>query len=294
MREIVPHLWFDRSARDAVTLYMSAFGNSEIVSSGSLSDTPSGTVEIVVLDLAGQRFQLLFAGSEFKFTPAVSFLASCATEQEAELLWQRLSDGGQVLMPFSAYPFSKLYGWAQDRYGLSWQIMLVTGRDIEQRITPFLMFTGGNAGKAEEAMRFYTSLFPDSGIGHIARYGADREPDKDGTVMFGSFTLADQQFAAMDSAHPHGFGFNEAISFMVSCEDQAEIDGYWNGLAADPNAGQCGWLKDRYGLSWQIVPAAMREMMSRGSREQIARVTQAFLRMKKFDLAALQRAYDGK
>lgn len=112
-------------------------------------------------------------------------------------------------------------------------------------------------------------------------------------MTFGSFTLANQQFAAMDSAHPHGFGFNEAISFMVSCENQAEIDGYWNGLAADPNAGQCGWLKDRYGLSWQIVPAAMHEMMSRGSREQIARVTQAFLKMKKFDLAALQRAYDG-
>jgi predicted 3-demethylubiquinone-9 3-methyltransferase (glyoxalase superfamily) len=294
MQKIVPHLWFDRRARDAVTLYMSAFGNSEIVSSGALSDTPSGTVEIVVLDLAGQQFQLLFAGSEFKFTPAISFLAACTTEQETELLWQRLSDGGQVLMPFSAYPFSKRYGWTQDRYGLSWQVMWVTGRDIKQRITPFLMFTGGNVGKAEEAMRFYTSLFPDSRIGDIARYGADRQPDKQDTVMFGRFTLAGQQFAAMDSAHPHGFAFNEAISFMVSCENQAEIDGYWNGLAVDPDAGQCGWLKDRYGLSWQIVPAAMREMMSRGSREQIARVTNAFLQMKKFDLATLERAYDGR
>src|SRR5215469_5487537 len=104
MQKIVPHLWFDRGAREAVTLYMSAFGNSEIISGGSLTDTPSGTVEIVVLDIAGQKFQLLFAGPEFKFTPAVSFLAACATEQETELLWQRLADGGQVLMPFSAYP----------------------------------------------------------------------------------------------------------------------------------------------------------------------------------------------
>jgi predicted 3-demethylubiquinone-9 3-methyltransferase (glyoxalase superfamily) len=196
-------------------------------------------------------------------------------------------------MPLGAYPFSKLYGWTQDRYGLSWQVMFVTGRDISQKITPFLMFTGGNAGKAEEAMQFYASLFPDSGIGHIARYGSDREPDKESTLMFGSFKLAGQQFAAMDSAHPHGFGFNEAISFMVSCENQTEIDNYWNALAADPTAGQCGWIKDRYGLSWQIVPAAMREMMAKGSREQIARVTKAFLKMKKFDLATLQRAYEG-
>ncbi len=294
MQKITPHLWFDRSARDAVTLYMSAFGNSEIISSGSLSDTPSGKVEIVVLDLAGQEFQLLFAGPEFKFTPAISFLASCATENETGLLWQRLADGGQVLMPFSAYPFSKLYGWTQDRYGLSWQVMLVTGREIKQRITPMLMFTGANAGKAGEAMQFYASVFPDSGIGHVARYGADRQPDKEGTVMFGSFTLAGVQFAAMDSAHPHAFGFNEATSFVVSCENQTEIDNYWNALAADPNAGRCGWVKDRYGLSWQIVPAAMREMMTQGSREQIARVTQAFLKMKKFDLAALQRAYEGR
>lgn len=294
MQKIVPHLWFDRSARDAVTLYMSAFGNSEIIGSGRLSDTPSGSVEIVVLNLSGQEFQLLFAGPEFKFTPAVSFLVSFATEQETALAWQKLSDGGQVLMPFSAYPFSKLYGWVQDRYGLSWQVMLVTGRDIKQKITPMLMFTGGNAGKAEEAMRFYASLFPESGIGHIARYGADRQPDQEGTVMFGSFALAGEQFAAMDSAHPHGFGFNEAISFMVTCDNQAEIDAYWNGLAADPNAGQCGWLKDHYGLSWQIVPSAMREMMAHGSREQIARVTKAFLQMKKFDLATLQQAYEGK
>lgn len=294
MQGIVPHLWFDRSARDAVTLYMSAFGNSEIISEGSLSDTPSGSVEIVALDLAGQEFQLLFAGPEFKFTPAVSFLVSCETENDARLLWQTLADGGKLLMPFGAYPFSKLYGWTQDRYGLSWQVMLTTGHDIEQKITPMLMFTGGNAGNAEAAMRFYTSLFPDSGIGHIARYGAGREPDKDGTVMFGSFKLAGGQFAAMDSAHPHGFGFNEAVSFMVLCENQTEIDSYWNALAADPNAGQCGWIKDRYGLSWQIVPVAMREMMARGSREQIARVTKAFLQMKKFDLPALQRAYEGK
>ena len=97
----------------------------------------------------------------------------------------------------------------------------------------------------------------------------------------------------MDSAREHDFGFNEAISFIVSCETQEEIDHYWESLSADPEAEQCGWLKDRFGLSWQVVPSAMDEMLGNGTKEQIARVTEAFLQMKKFDIAELQRAYEG-
>jgi predicted 3-demethylubiquinone-9 3-methyltransferase (glyoxalase superfamily) len=98
----------------------------------------------------------------------------------------------------------------------------------------------------------------------------------------------------MDSARDHHFAFNEAISFLVPCETQAEIDYYWEKLSADPKAEQCGWLKDKFGLSWQIWPTAIGEMMKNGTREQIDRITQAFLPMKKFDLATLQRAYAGK
>ena len=97
----------------------------------------------------------------------------------------------------------------------------------------------------------------------------------------------------MDSAYEHNFAFNEAISFLVSCDTQAEIDRYWKALSAVPEAEQCGWLKDKYGLSWQIVPTLMNEMMSKGSGEQIARVTEAFLKMKKFDIESLKRAYEG-
>ena len=112
--------------------------------------------------------------------------------------------------------------------------------------------------------------------------------------MFTDFMLEGQWFAAMDSARMHDFAFSEAISFIVHCEDQAEIDYYWEKLSAVPESEQCGWLKDKYGLSWQIVPTAMDEMMSKGTPEQINRVTQSFLQMKKFDLATLQKAYDGK
>jgi predicted 3-demethylubiquinone-9 3-methyltransferase (glyoxalase superfamily) len=156
-----------------------------------------------------------------------------------------------------------------------------------------LLFVGENCGKAEEAIDFYRSVFQDARLGSLARYGAGQEPDKEGTVMFADFKLEDHWFVAMDSALDHDFSFNEAISFIVNCDDQQEIDHYWESLSAVPEAEQCGWLKDRYGVSWQIVPSAMDEMMGSGTPEQIARVTQAFLKMKKFDLSALQRAYDG-
>ena len=112
--------------------------------------------------------------------------------------------------------------------------------------------------------------------------------------MFTDFQLENQWFAAMDSAHEHTFMFNEAISLMVSCEDQAEIDYFWDKLSAVPEAEQCGWLKDRFGVSWQITSRQMNEMLSKGTPEQVNRVTQAFLPMKKFDVAKLQAAYEGK
>jgi predicted 3-demethylubiquinone-9 3-methyltransferase (glyoxalase superfamily) len=149
------------------------------------------------------------------------------------------------------------------------------------------------SGKAEEAINFYLSVFKNSKQGLIARYPKGMELDKEGTVMFADFMLENQWFAAMDSAHEHNFSFNEAISFMVSCDTQKEIDDYWEKLSAVPEAEQCGWLKDKYGVSWTIVPTAMDEMMSKGTREQIDRLTQAFLPMKKLDIAKLNRAYEG-
>jgi len=210
-------------------------------------------------------------------------------------LWEQLSEGGTALMPLDAYPFSQRYGWIQDRYGLSWQLMLTNPAGEERPfIIPSLMFTGNNAGRAEEAIEFYGAVFTGSRRGVTARYPKGMEPDREGTLMFADFALRGTWLAAMDSARDHPFTFNEAISLLVPCETQAEIDYYWEQLSADPQAEQCGWLKDRFGLSWQIWPVAIGEMMRNGTREQIDRLTQAFLPMKKFDLAALQRAYTGK
>ncbi|MGH9460072.1 MAG: VOC family protein [Vicinamibacteria bacterium] len=300
-QKITPFLWFDKEAREAAKRYTSLFSatfdstqeKSRIKNESMLDDTPSGTVEIVTVDLLGEEFTLMSAGPLFKFTPAVSFLVACKKKAEVDSLWEELSEDGTTLMELDEYPFSQRYGWVQDRYGLSWQVMFMGDRKIEQRIIPTLMFVGKQCGKAEEAVRFFASVFRNAKVGDILRYGKGEDPDKEGTVRHVGFTLEGQGFAAMDSAHEHNFTFNEAISLVVNCKNQDEIDYYWGKLSADPKAEQCGWLKDRYGLSWQIVPTVMEEMLKDQDKKKVARVTEAFLKMKKFDIQELMNAYQG-
>jgi predicted 3-demethylubiquinone-9 3-methyltransferase (glyoxalase superfamily) len=292
MRKLSPHLWYDKEAKEAATFYTEAFANARIKNTIAIHDTPSGSVDIVDMEIEGLDFSLISAGPLFRFNPAVSFQVAVKTKDEAAALWGRLSAGGSALMEFGAYPFSEAFGWTADRYGLSWQVMYQGDRPIRQVVTPMLMFVGAQCGKAEEAIRFYASVFRDSAVGDIMRYGAGG-PDAESTVQLAAFTLEGTDFAAMDSALSHNFAFNEAISFVVRCANQREIDYYWARLSADPKAEQCGWLKDRFGVSWQVVPAAMDAMMASGDRAAISRVTQAFLAMKKFDLAALEKAYQG-
>ncbi len=294
MQKITPFLWFDKEAEEAARLYASLFKGSRIKSTSALEDTPSGTVGLVSVELMGHDFRFMSAGPLFKFNPSVSFLVCSKTREEVDAQWRGLSAGGTPLMELDAYPFSERYGWIQDRFGLSWQLMFVGERGITQNITPTLMFVGKQCGKAEEAINFYGSVFGGAKTGHVMRYGKGEEPDREGTIKHAVFSVAGREFAAMDSAHPHNFTFNEAISFMVHCDNQKEIDYYWEKLSADPKAEQCGWIKDRFGLSWQIVPVILDEMFGRGDKTQVARVTGAFLKMKKFDIETLKRAYEGK
>lgn len=160
-----------------------------------------------------------------------------------------------------------------------------------QKITPSLWFID----KCEEAMNYYVSVFPDSKIVSIKYYpeGVTEGPMKgmEGKVLTGIFQLAGQRFLALDGGPI--FKFNEAISFTVDCETQEEVDHYWEKLSAVPEAEQCGWCKDKYGVSWQIVPTILGEFMSDRDEEKVARVTAAFLKMKKFDIGKLKDAYEG-
>ncbi len=301
MQKITPHLWFDKEAKEAAEFYTSLFPDSKVTNITTLHDTPSGDADIVSFDLWGSSFIAISAGPYFKLNPSISLLVNVDPSQDKDAktridaVWAKLVDGGQVLMPLDTYPFSERYGWVQDKYGMSWQLML-TKPEGEPRpaIIPFFLFAGKVYGKAEEATDFYLSVFKNAKRGTIARYGAGQDPDREGNIMFTDFMLEGKWFAAMESAHEHTFVFSEAFSLMVNCENQKEIDYYWEKLSAVPEAEQCGWLKDKYGVSWQIVPKEMNEMMSKGSREQIDRVTQAFLPMKKFDIAKLKKAFEGK
>lgn len=302
MQKIVPHLWYDKEAKEAAEFYTSIFPNSKVTNVTTIHNTPSGDADIVSFNILGYSFMAISAGPFFKLNPSISFMVNFDPSKDKDAkkkmdeVWEKLMDGGKALMPLDKYPFSEHYGWVQDKYGLSWQL-IYTNPDGDDRpiIVPSLLFVTDTCDKAEEATDFYLSVFKNAKRGAIARYPAGMEPNKEGAIMFTDFTLEDQWFAAMDgSADMHDFNFNEAVSLIVNCENQKEIDYFWEKLSAVPESEQCGWLKDKYGVSWQIVPKEMNEMMGKGTPEQIDRITQAFLPMKKFDIAKLKKAYEGK
>lgn len=293
MQKITPHIWFDTEAKEATALYISLFADSKIKNVTTLHNTPSGDSDIVSFTLAGQDFMAISAGPYFKLNPAVSLFVVFDNEEEIDKVWNTLIEGGKALMPYDTYPWAKKYGWLQDKYGLSWQLSMSENHQMGQKITPSFMFTQDKSGKAKEAIEYYMSVFPDSHTEMIVPYEKG-DGDTEGFIKHARFSLAGQNFIAMDSSGPHEFIFNEAISFIVHCDTQEEIDMYWEKLSSVPESEQCGWCKDQFGVSWQIVPTAMNKMMASGDAEKIGRVTQAFLKMKKFDIAELQKAFDGE
>lgn len=300
MQKIVPHLWFDKEAKEAARFYASVFPDSRVTRESVLAGTPSGDCDVVSFEVMGLPLMAISAGPYFKLNPSISFMVNFDPSKDEDAkanldrIWAKLSEGGTALMPLDKYPFSEWYGWIQDRYGVSWQLIL-TNPNGEERpaMIPSFLFTNEVSGKAKEATDFYISLFKDSKRGALAIYPEDTPVQKKGDVMFTDFTLANQWFVAMDGGNVHPFGFNEAVSLLIKCDTQEEIDYFWGKLSAVPEAEQCGWLKDRYGVSWQVVPSRMDEMMATGTPEQAKRVTEAFLSMKKFDLAALEKAFAG-
>lgn len=294
MQRIIPHLWYDREAREAAEFYIGLFENSRLTNVALLEDTPSGDAQTVSFELAGQPFLAISAGPHFEFNPSISLMVACDSVEEVDTKWRALSEGGTELMALGEYPFSKRYGWIQDGYGLSWQLMLSNDGHPARKITPDLLFTQNVCGKAEEAVRFYVEVFENSGVGLISKYAEGEAQVSEAKVNYASFNLDGVGFVAMDHGYGGDFTFSEAFSLVVQCRDQREIDYYWDKLSAVPEAEQCGWVKDKFGVSWQILPHNMAEFFLGGSREETQRVTEAFLKMKKFDLEALERARLGR
>jgi len=297
MHKIVPCLWFDQQAVEAARFYASVFPKSKVgrksyydEESSKPSGMKPGTVLTVSMTLMGQDFMAMNGGPVFKFSEAVSFFVHCRTAREVDRIFKKLSHKGEIMMPLGSYPFSERYAFFKDRFGVAWQVMLSKDKP---HITPCLLFVGKSLGKAEAAARYYAAVFKRSRIRTMSLYkkGEDGKP---GTVKFSSFLIEGQEFAAMDGAGPHKFAFNESISFVVNCKTQAEVDYYWKKLTKGGKVVQCGWLKDRFGVSWQVVPTILDEMLMDKDPEKALRVMAAMLKMKKIDIAALKKAYEGK
>jgi predicted 3-demethylubiquinone-9 3-methyltransferase (glyoxalase superfamily) len=291
MQKITPFLWFDTQAEEAARLYTSLFKNAKIGAIRRYGDAgpgPKGAVMTLTFELEGTSFMALNGGPLYTFTPSLSLFASFTTAQEIDAAWKKLTEGGKVLMELQKYPFSEKFGWVSDRFGLSWQLNL---GGPSTRVTPFFMFVGKQHGRTEEAMKFWGSLFRDSKIEQVERYAAG-EPGAMGAVKHARFTLAGQQFMAMESNAEHAFSFTPGFSLYVDCRTQEEVDELWEKLSAGGSNGQCGWLEDRYGVSWQVVPSALGELLGDPDPARAQRVMQAMLKMKKLVIRELQEARD--
>jgi predicted 3-demethylubiquinone-9 3-methyltransferase (glyoxalase superfamily) len=261
-------------------------------SAGNPAGRPPGSVLTAELELAGLRFTLLNGGPQFRPNPTISFFVHVDAPADADRLFGALAEGGKVMMPLDAYPWSDRYGWAEDRFGVSWQVMSGHRPPGGSTLAPCFMFSGRQHGRAETAMRTYAGIFPGGRIVDLSRYEAGEGPV--GTVKHGRFLAAGLDLVAMDSHVAHGVTFDEGMSLQVICEDQAAVDRYWNALSAGGSQAPCGWLKDRFGVSWQVVPAQVARWLTGGDAAARDRVFAAILPMKKLDVAALERAYAGR
>jgi predicted 3-demethylubiquinone-9 3-methyltransferase (glyoxalase superfamily) len=292
MQRIVPNLWLDHAAAEAADFYTSVFPGGKVIETvhyptEGLPDFQAdmaGDVLTVEFELGGYRLIGINADATFRPNPSVSFFVNFDPSVDPDArrhldeLWAALSEGGKVLMELQEYPFSPHYGWVEDRYGVSWQLML-TDPDGDPRpfIIPSIMFGHTALGRAAEAMDYYTSVFGGR-LGTVFPYPAEAGPMA-GQVMFGEFQALDQWFATMDAAD-QDFTFTCGVSLMVYCHGQEELDRWWSQLSAVPDAEQCGWCADKFGLSWQLVPDNLDELMSKpGAFEKL-------MQMGKIEIAA--------
>jgi len=290
MKTLQPYLWFDDQAEAAADFYVKSIPDSRIVSvsryheSGSeVSGMPAESVMSVSFELGGLSFVALNGGPIYSFSPAVSFFVNCASADEVDRVWNVLSEGGQVMMELGAYPFSTRYGWVTDRFGVGWQVMLSPSA---QRVVPCLLFTKDSYGKGQAAIDTYTWLIPDSRV-------VREELQSDGTVLHATLELNGTSLAVMENDEGHEFGFTPATSFLLACESQEELDRVYCGLSDGGETMPCGWLTDRFGVTWQVVPASMFDLLQDEDPVRSERAMKAMLSMTKIDLAAIERAFQG-
>lgn len=274
---VYPCLWFDNNTREAVDFYISIFSGGKILSSNPM---------VTTFELRGSGFMALNGGPMYKMTQAVSYTVYCESEGEIRRLFSLLSKDGEVFFQLDKYYWSPLYAWVKDKFGVSWQLD-TSETERSQKIVPTLLFVNQKNARVKEALDYYNRIFPDSGT----FFEAPHSPESgmpDGALLFAQFRLKGKVFNAMSSTMPHDYDFTPGNSFVVECQTQEEIDYFWESLGKDGKYSMCGWLEDKFGVSWQIIPAELPEMLS--DPEKTQRVSAAFLNMQKLDLKILRNA----
>ncbi|WP_336658567.1 VOC family protein [Leucobacter sp. USHLN153] len=277
---IVPNIWCQGNAEEVGRFYSEVLPDTTSEVAARYPETGlldfqqdfAGLPLMVTVTVRDFRLSLINAGQEFAPNPAISFFLMFGpvgfggpegAREALDRVWAGLADGGEVLMPLQQYPFSERYGWVQDRFGVSWQLGLFDEDGADPPfVMPALLFGGPAQNRAVEARAKYAAVFGDDfEAGDAFPYGEQTGPATPDALMYSEFRIKGVPFTAMDSGVEQDFSFTSGVSLEVHCADQAEIDRLWEGLSAAPEAEQCGWLADEFGVSWQIVPANMGELM---------------------------------
>ena len=277
--KITPCLWYNGQAKEAATLYCSVFVNARITAQSPI---------VTAIEVNGQSVTLLDGGPMYKPNPSISFYYICDNDEQIDRIWKAFTKEGTVLMGLDKYPWSEKYGWVTDKFGVSWQLAMGKLSDVGQRITPCMMFTGEQYGRVDEAIAHYSSVFKNAKVDGVLRYGKGQSPDQEGKVQHAQMKLDNQTIMLMESAAPHNFTFSEGVSLTIHCEDQDEIDYYWNRLTESGEESMCGWLKDKFGVSWQIIPVVLSKIMS--DPKKAGKAAQAFMSMRKLNIEQIVAA----
>lgn len=282
MQTIIPHLWYDTEAKEAVAFYVELFGG-KIDWTYTITDTPSGDSDLIQFQLGDMTLAAISAGPYFKLNESMSLMVNVASKDEVTRLYQALSEGGRVLMPLGEYPFSPYYVWLEDRFGLSWQLSYTPDLDKPYQFDICLLFSQEQVGLAQPMLDYYKDKLPQASVGQLSYYGEGEAAVETAKLNYAELLVAGQKMIVMD----HGYGgeasFNEAFSLMVYVDSQDELNFYYDLLSAVPEAEMCGWVKDQFGISWQIVPRMLMEAYDTASPETVKAVNDAVLQMRRLD-----------
>lgn len=292
--KIIPCLWFSDEVEEATNFYISLFENSQIngydryTKAGfKFHQKHEGSIASIDFELSGQKFVAINGGPIFHFSEAMSFYVYCETDEKFEALNEKLIKGGKVLMEKDKYFWSEKYTFLKDKFGLYWQLD-VNKINSAQKIVPSLLFVNRKFSLLKEAFKFYTSIFQNSKQLYNFPY-PPTEGIPEGTLLFSQISLNGYLINGMSSNYEHNFDFNEAISFMVMCDSQEEIDYYWEKLLNGGVAQRCGWLKDKFGVSWQILPAELSKLLFNAPLEKLEKIHSAIFQMIKLDWNELKK-----